>query len=170
MSVIVKGMEMPNACCHCPCSDSAGCAVTGRAMTTEEMAGQLGDIDDCPIRPLPEKHGRLIDADAMKRVWMGARIDGDIGMLLDARPTIVEAEGDIGVKPVVRGQWIWRHRHRGGFRRVTGEDDFGVRHTITVDERYQIDDPYCPFCGKLNESVFLNYCPNCGADMRDDKP
>jgi hypothetical protein len=42
---------------------------------------------------LPEKHGRLIDADAMKRIWMGARIDGDIGILLDARPTIVEAEG-----------------------------------------------------------------------------
>ena len=74
------------------------------------------------------------------------------------------------VRPVVRGRWEWRHRHRGGFRRVTGEDDFGVRHTITVDERYEIDDPYCPFCGKLNESIFLSYCPNCGADMREDKP
>ena len=74
------------------------------------------------------------------------------------------------VRPVVRWRWEWRHRHRGGFRRVTGEDDFGISHTITVDERYQIDDPYCPFCGKLNESVFLNDCPNCGADMREDKP
>ena len=71
------------------------------------------------------------------------------------------------VRPVVRGRWVWRHRHRGGFRRVSGEDDFGVRHTITVDERYEIDDPYCPYCGKLNESVFLNYCPSCGADMRE---
>ena len=70
------------------------------------------------------------------------------------------------VRPVVRGKWEWRRRHRGGFRRVTGEDDFGVSHTITVDQRYVIDDPYCPFCGKLNESVFLNFCPNCGADMR----
>lgn len=73
------------------------------------------------------------------------------------------------VRPVVRGKWVWRHRHRGGFRRVSGEDDFGVRHTITVDERYAIDDPYCPYCGKLNESVFLNFCPNCGADMRETK-
>ena len=71
------------------------------------------------------------------------------------------------VRPVVRGRWEWKHRHRGGFRRVTGEDDFGVRHTITVDQRYEIDDPYCPFCKKLNESVFLNFCPNCGADMRE---
>lgn len=70
------------------------------------------------------------------------------------------------VRPVVRGRWEWKHRHRGGFRRVIGEDDFGVRHTITVDQRYEIDDPYCPFCKKLNESVFLNFCPNCGADMR----
>lgn len=75
------------------------------------------------------------------------------------------------VRPVARGKWNWRHRHRGGFRRWTGEDDFGIRHTITVDQRYEIDDPYCPFFGKLNESVFLNYCPNCGAEMigTDDK-
>ena len=79
----------------------------------------------------------------------------------------VEELSAADVRPVVRGKWVWRHRHRGGFRRVTGEDDFGVRHTITVDQRYQIDDPYCPFCGKLNESIFLNYCPNCGADMRE---
>lgn len=72
------------------------------------------------------------------------------------------------VRPVVHGKWEWRRRHRGGFRRVTGEDDFGVSHTITVDQRYVIDDPYCPFCGKLNESVFLNFCPNCGADMMDE--
>ena len=81
----------------------------------------------------------------------------------------IEAIPAADVRPVVRGRWEWRHRHRGGFRRVTGEDDFGIRHTITVDERYAIDDPYCPFCGKLNESVFLNFCPNCGADMSEDK-
>lgn len=74
------------------------------------------------------------------------------------------------VRPVVRGKWVWRHRHRGGFRRVSGEDDFGVRQTITVDERHEIDDPYCPFCGKLNESIFLNFCPNCGEDMREESP
>lgn len=82
----------------------------------------------------------------------------------------IEAIPTADVRPVVRGKWVWRHRHRGGFRRVTGEDDFGVSHTITVDERYEIDDPYCPFCGKLNESINLNYCPNCGEDMREDQP
>ena len=36
-------------------------------MTTEEMAGMLENIGDCPAHPLPEKHGRLIDADALIR-------------------------------------------------------------------------------------------------------
>lgn len=82
----------------------------------------------------------------------------------------IEAISPADVRPVVRGKWVWKHRHRGGFRRVSGEDDFGVCHTITVDERYEIDDPYCPFCKKLNESIFLNFCPNCGADMMEGKP
>lgn len=80
---------------------------------------------------------------------------------------VIKALPAADVRPVVRGKWEWRHRHRGGFRRVTGEDDFGISHTITVDERYQIEDPYCPFCKKLNESIFLNFCPNCGADLRE---
>lgn len=92
MSVIVKGMEMPNACCHCPCSDSAGCAVTGRAMTTEEMAGQLGDIDNCPLVELPEKHGRLIDADALYDSLGVSDEDIVFKYMLDECRTIVEAE------------------------------------------------------------------------------
>lgn len=70
--------------------------------------------------------------------------------------------------PVVHGRWVYKHRHRGGFRRKTGVDDTGEPHTITVDERYETDDPYCSECGKLNESVWLNYCPNCGAKMEVD--
>ena len=72
-------------------------------------------------------------------------------------------------KYVVRekGEWEIKHRHHGGFRRYTGRDDFGEEHTITVDERFECDEPYCPKCGKWNESVWLNFCPNCGADMRE---
>lgn len=71
------------------------------------------------------------------------------------------------VAPVVRGRWIYKHRHRGGFRVVTGEDEYGNQHTIQIDERYEIDEPYCSECGKLNEAYSLNFCPNCGADMRE---
>lgn len=69
------------------------------------------------------------------------------------------------VAPVRHGRWEWKHRHRGGFRLRTGVDPMGETHTIEVDERYEVDDPYCSECGKLNESVFLSFCPNCGAKM-----
>lgn len=64
-----------------------------------------------------------------------------------------------------KGRWVWKHRHRGGFHKYTGKDAFGETHTITVDERFECDEPYCPKCGKWNESMYLNYCPNCGAKM-----
>lgn len=71
--------------------------------------------------------------------------------------------------PVVHGRWIYKHRHRGGIRIYEGKDEMGETRRISVDERYEIDDPYCSECGKLNESVWLNYCPNCGAKM-DGEP
>lgn len=67
-----------------------------------------------------------------------------------------------------RGEWVWKHRHHGGFHRYTGVDKWGEKHTVTVDERYECDEPYCPYCGKWNESVWHNFCPNCGADMRPE--
>lgn len=70
-----------------------------------------------------------------------------------------------GLAPVRRGKWVYKHRHRGGFRIVTGEDEYGNQHTIKIDERYATDDPYCSECGKLNEAYSLNYCPCCGAKM-----
>lgn len=73
------------------------------------------------------------------------------------------------VAPVVHGRWIYKHRHRGGIRIYEGKDEMGETRRISVDERYEIDDPYCSECGKLNESVWLNYCPHCGAEM-DDEP
>ena len=71
-----------------------------------------------------------------------------------------------GVVVREKGEWDIKRRHHGGFRRYTGRDDFGEEHTITVDERSECDEPYCPKCGKWNESVWRNFCPNCGADMR----
>ena len=116
---------------------------------------------------------RLIDAMGYRQVLeeekefvtsldgnMVAGLEIAIADLMDA-PTI-EAE------PVRHGRWVWKHRHHGGFRKYMGVDEFGETHTITVDERSECDEPYCPYCGKWNESVFRNYCPNCGANMDGD--
>lgn len=71
------------------------------------------------------------------------------------------------VEKVWRGEWVKKHKHRGGFRRVTGVDDMGEEHTITIDERCEYDDLYCGMCGKQSADSFLEFCPACGAPMTD---
>lgn len=80
------------------------------------------------------------------------------------------AEKVIGQLPSVqpkRGKWIKKHRHYGGFRSYTGFDAMGEQHTVTVDERVEYDDLYCSECGARSADNFLNFCPKCGADMRN---
>lgn len=94
MSVYIKGMKMPKRCFECPAIetiDGLYCSITDKDLRKEHGIN-LTRPDWCPLRPLPEKHGRLIDADAMKALWAGAKIEGDIGCLLDVRPTIIPAE------------------------------------------------------------------------------
>ena len=67
-----------------------------------------------------------------------------------------------------KGEWIKKHRHRGGFRTVTITDSFGEKHTGMVDDRYETDDLYCSVCGKIAHDAFLNYCANCGAKMKGE--
>lgn len=71
------------------------------------------------------------------------------------------------VSAACRGEWVKKHKHRGGFRRVTGVDDMGEEHTITIDERCEYDDLYCGMCGKQSADSFLEFCPACGAPMTD---
>ena len=68
MSVIVRGMDMPetcDSCDFCECDDTGyycGIATeTGRILVDVRKCRR----DDCPLSPLPDEHGRLIDADAL---------------------------------------------------------------------------------------------------------
>lgn len=99
-------------------------------------------------------------------------LGGESGIYADAYNDLAEDFYSIpaaDVAPVVHGRWFYKHRHRGGIRIYEGKDEMGETRRISVDERYEIDDPYCSECGKLNESVWLNYCPHCGAKM-DGEP
>ena len=69
MSVYIRGMEMPTRCGRCDmCVPEADgdidwhnvCCITGADIVDvgEKMV-------DCPLVPVPEPHGRLIDADVL---------------------------------------------------------------------------------------------------------
>ena len=96
MSVIVKGMEMPKSCASCR---MAVCfADTGRAKcyaTLSYIDPERGKRSyDCPLCPLPEKHGRLIDADRFDDSLGIEDSDIDMHFRLMECETIVEAEGE----------------------------------------------------------------------------
>lgn len=66
-----------------------------------------------------------------------------------------------------KGHWIMKHRSYGKMKYFTGTDEMGVEHTVKKYESYEFDEPYCSKCGKLAGDISLNYCSNCGADMRE---
>lgn len=97
MTVIVKGMDMPHNCGECWELNERGdypvCNIT------QEQRGYDFDIrknkmDKCPLGEVPTPHGRLIDADIPEDVRQvhGFFNDYDLQELLEAAPTVIEAE------------------------------------------------------------------------------
>lgn len=113
MSVVVRGMEMPENCLKCPMQFGGWCYVSPpeideRVAPTVDEAVEKGKPDWCPLVEVPEKHGRLIDADALIRfvedryeiTWESDCYEGgikdacsDILEKIDTMPTVIEAEG-----------------------------------------------------------------------------
>ena len=111
MSVIVKGMKMPESCGVCKLSVQVSMSL-GAVMRCR-LVGVVGtsasdphDVfnkrhPNCPLVALPDKHGRLGDLDALIHElnnshypgapYVDAGISIAIGKVCDA-PTIVEAE------------------------------------------------------------------------------
>lgn len=100
MSVIVMGMDMPDCCEKCPFLDyeQGYCFASGKKQKDGWYDCNLYVSDnekrhkDCPIRPLPKKHGRLIDADEATRGSLART--GKRLLAIDTALTIVEAEGE----------------------------------------------------------------------------
>lgn len=105
MSILIHDMEMPTSCDKCRFCvnrfpDDAPmyeCAVQSyeNVSVLVEGGGKPFDFrpDWCPLTELPP-HGRLIDADELVRIWTGAKFYGSIKPIVDARPTVIEAEGE----------------------------------------------------------------------------
>ena len=92
MSVVIKGMEIPEDCFSCPLKEEGFCNIT------KAYAGLIyGRNSDCPLIELPEHHGRLIDADGMCNdlATVDPRYETLINWCIgvtEAQPTVVEAE------------------------------------------------------------------------------
>lgn len=99
MSVIIKDMEMPENCAECKLKTWTNTepycfVIQSKLEWNKYSTGSWFGIDTrCPVLPLPEKHGRLIDADALPR-YTGYVLSADeVATAVENAPTIVEAEG-----------------------------------------------------------------------------
>ena len=99
--IYIPGMEMPTACCSCPCNYDNVCAIANKYPTFEEW--HKNKPSWCPLIAVPN-HGRLIDGDVAEVISFidtDAR-DGDFadGILYAADwiaklPTIIPADPEV---------------------------------------------------------------------------
>lgn len=100
--ILIRGMEMPKTCQICRTAKFdriVGCEEWDRLSIAQRMYMRS---ETCPLVPLPEGHGRLIDADALIRdksgeatLWCGYEYqDHSIVFEEDIKnaPTIIPAE------------------------------------------------------------------------------
>lgn len=96
MSVIVRGMKMPKTCFQCKwyrdCHTYGICRRECREIPTNTPSIERPDF--CPLVEVPDKHGDLIDRDAIiaeyDRQHVG--IAGGARKIMVDAPTIIEAE------------------------------------------------------------------------------
>lgn len=94
MSVLVKGMEMPEKCANCPICVAmplGDYVVYHKCALLNLLASKRSRRNDCPLIPIPP-HGRLIDADALLEHLGDTEYKGAVKRVLMQAPTIIEAE------------------------------------------------------------------------------
>ena len=95
MSVLIKGMEIPEKCGLCNLFHAESpmhCTVVKGHKTVGAPYG-MPRPDWCPLVEVPEPHGRLIDADKLKDKMRGKWTVYDYEAV-GTMPTIVEAEDE----------------------------------------------------------------------------
>ena len=109
MSVLIKGMKMPRNCLECGIKEWEEGFNEYECPFNEILCLSIGKQDDCPLVELPEKHGRLIDGDALtdifadrlvkvsERYGIDSAVAGAVSgamKLLYVQPTVIEAESE----------------------------------------------------------------------------
>ena len=108
MSVLIKGMAMPETCKRCDFeTDELLCDLTGGHTDDARKSGRL---ESCPLVEVKEPHGDLIDRDELKKSvlkWLPPdpcgveererpfEIDICVSMMMEIeeQTTVIEAEG-----------------------------------------------------------------------------
>ena len=101
MSVLIKGMDMPETCSDCEWSYYVG---NGRAMCKRVSMTDKTDImtkrraDFCPLIEVPP-HGDLADKDKLMKEFMDSDLDHlqrddwkEVIQIVSDAPTVIEAE------------------------------------------------------------------------------
>lgn len=99
MSILIKGMEKPKDCGICPFEfDGWPDEWEMHCKLLDRQVGYFGKKlnmpQNCPLIEVPTPHGRLIDADRLKRQVEGRlwKARDKFVELIDNAPTIIEAE------------------------------------------------------------------------------
>lgn len=98
MSVLIKGMEMPESCLMCAISRWTFAGNKTRLAchaVRDYVPDDESKDENCPLIEIPTPHGRLIDGDALIAAY-DAQHEGEPGRarkLMEDAPTVVEAEG-----------------------------------------------------------------------------
>ena len=89
MGVYIKGMRMPENCSECPVALSGKyCRINKTCETFKALPIRP---NHCPLVALPEKHGRLIDAEELIETAEFYETEMDIK---NHSKTVIEAEGE----------------------------------------------------------------------------
>ena len=105
MSLLIEGMKLPKNCVLCPCCVGEGIGM-GRqhycqAIEDEPCVSETYRPKNCPLVEIPTPHGRLIDADELKKNMKNYYPSIDhlccsqhvvTKRDIDCAPTIIEAE------------------------------------------------------------------------------
>ena len=93
MSVLIRGMEMPQKCGKCKLyhvEHPMHCMAVEGHRTVGAPYG-MSRPDWCPLIEIPTPHGRLIDADRVTAESIKGT--GKRSLAIDTAPTVIEAEG-----------------------------------------------------------------------------
>ena len=90
--ILIRGMKMPTQCGNCPIStNTRRCTILWR-----EFGNPSKRLEDCPLIPLPEGHGKLGDLDSLYQALMRHEFTMSAWDMLEVianAETIVPAEG-----------------------------------------------------------------------------